>query len=122
MPGLFTPVTSPEFDITTPHCLSFDYDVTSAVSDRVPSLQVHVRISHHMLTGHNIWTMPAVGKGKATVTVPQMNSTDYAVLDFIGIGGDPTQSITRLANIVFHKDPCIGLHKETVILNNTTGL
>ena len=106
VPGLFIPMTSPKFSGTIPHCLSFDYDVTSDISDPIPSLKVHLRVSDYMLTGHSIWTLQTIGQGKAKVTVPQLNTPDYVVLDFIGVIGDPMKSSIRLTNVVFADNSC----------------
>ena len=106
MPGLFIPMTSPKFHTTTPHCLYFDYDVTSKVSDPAPSLKVHIRVSDYMLTGHSIWTLPTVGQGRAEITVPEMSTPDSVVLDFIGVIGDPMKSLIRFTNVLFEDRVC----------------
>ena len=108
MAGMVVSMTTPEFSITSPHCLTFDYEV-KASGDR-PTLEIHMRVTDHILSGNIIWTSQDYisQKGKASITLVASNVSGdlLRVLDFVGIVAEPTSTLIRIANVQFVGGNC----------------
>ena len=113
--GMVVPMTSPEFSRSGPHCLTFEYEAKA--SSGTPYLEVHVRMTHYMLSGDKIYTSKSVRR-KVSLTVQGISfseETSY-MLDFIGVVGDPRSTLIRVAEVGFSDKKCEKLEELSPIV------
>ena len=108
MAGMVVSMTTPVFHMTVPHCLIFDYEVRE--SGGTPVLEVHARMTDHMLSGKIMWTSQDYNLqgNKAHITLSSENASIELpyVLDFVGRVAEPTSIVIRIANIGFSGGQC----------------
>ena len=106
--GMVVSMTTPAFSMTTPLCLTFDYEV-KAFGD-TPILEIHIRMTNYMLSGDVIWTSKDYNRqrDKARITLSaarDLGNSQY-MLDFVGIVAEPVSTLIRVANVGVSDGQC----------------
>ena len=99
-------MTTPEYDPSISHCLSFEYKVDGSTDSGQPQLSLYTRTYDYALTGDRLWTTATNGWGTAVILVPARNNSETAVFDFIGVLGDPSTTVINVANVQFTEGQC----------------
>ena len=105
--GLYVAMTTPEFDLATDQCLSFDYDIKTA-----HGLQVYIRTLELVMAGRRVWqkekgsgaNLHLSESGHASINLKSTGSQNMKI-DIVGIISS-TDTIIRVAYVKLEEGLC----------------
>ena len=105
--GLYVAMTTPEFDLITDHCLSFDYDIKTA-----HGLEVYVRTLDLVMAGRRVWQKKRISganvhldeSGRASINLKSTGSQNMKI-DIVGIISS-TSTLIRVADVQLEEGLC----------------
>ena len=108
--GVEAYLTSPTYDTSKTHCLSFEYEVLGGEipGDPVasPSLAVYRRCQPNMLAGDKIWGVSHASSGVVETTILASERSVDCYIDFVGTLHDVETDKVALANVQFSEGLC----------------
>ena len=103
-------LTSPPYDTSKTHCLSFEYEVVrEEITGRTvssPTLNVYSRCQPNVFAGEKIWSASHISRGVTKITILANKRTVDCYIDFVGRLYDVETDKVALANVRFNEGLC----------------
>ena len=108
--GVDACLTSPGYDTSKTHCLSFEYEVIGekapGASINSPALNVYSRCQSNLFAGDKIWGASQTSKGMVKITVLSTERVVDCYIDFVGRLRDAEADKVALTNVLFSEGFC----------------